>query len=135
MLNGELDPVRSPNPAGQVGARDSRSTDLNEGGSQTHRVADADLIFGDMGKGDIFADSSGLQTHAVAGVPEGVVIVQVNADGCAWATMVALCDLVTGESAERYLYGAVHAVAKDGRGPGSALVGDQFGLAGEDCFH
>jgi hypothetical protein len=100
-------------PIRRAGLANPRSTYLNDRSSQTNPIAYADLIFGNITKCDIFADTSGSQIHVVLSVPEGVVIVQVPTDRRAWTSMIGLCHLVSGESVESDLNGASHTIAKD----------------------
>lgn len=132
--NRQLHPVGASDSSREIGAGDARTADLNERSAQTHLVAYADLIFGDAVEGEIFADIPGFEVHVVLGVPEGVVIRQMDADRCARTSVIGLGDLVFGESLKGDRYRAIHAIAKDGGSPSSAFIGDGSGLAGEDCL-
>jgi len=61
------------------------------------------------------------------------VIGQMHADRCPGTTVIGLGNPVTGESVKRDLYRAIHTIAEDRRGPCPTLIGDRFGLSGEDC--
>jgi len=58
--DGQLHPIGASNPPAQIRAGNPGAAHLNDGSTQPHSIAHADLIFGDMVHGNVFADASGL---------------------------------------------------------------------------
>jgi hypothetical protein len=135
FANRQLDPVGASDPTGLIRTRNPWAAHLNHRSTQPDRIAYADLIFGYTIQGDVFADTSCLNIHVVSGIPEGIMIGQMDADCCAWTSMIGLCNLVTGKPVKRDLHRAIRTIAKDRRGPCPALISDRFGLSGEDCLN
>jgi hypothetical protein len=90
FANRQLDPVGAPDATGLIRTRNPRAAHLNHRSTQPDGIAHADLIFGDTIQGDVFADTSLLEYSCCTGIPEGIMIGQMDADCRTWTSMIGL---------------------------------------------